>query len=174
MTITEPHPEHPIAVEPPLIALALLELAECVCAELAATGAGPTCWCGVYPGAAVSWEYCSAGECSNGVCGMGYVRLAGAFPYETFPVPALDDRCIKPLAWAVEVGALRCFPQPTDGHLNEPSVTAEISLGVAMDAAALWRAIKCCGFDAGVEMYRPAGPDGGCVGGFWTAFLSTD
>lgn len=172
MTITEPHPEQPIAAPPPRIALAMMELVECVCTELATTGAGPTCWCGLYPGAAVSWEYCS--DCSGGICGMGYVRLAGAFPYETFPIPALDATCRKPIAWGVEVGALRCFPQPEDGSILDPVAMAEISLSVAMDAAALLRAIKCCDYEAGLEIYRPVGPDGGCVGGFWTAFLAVE
>jgi hypothetical protein len=170
--ITEPHPEHPIAVAPPMIALALMELADCVCTQLTEVGAGPTCWCGVYPGAAVSWEYCS--DCGSNVCGMGYVRFAGAFPSESFPLPAIDMSCRKPLAWAVEVGALRCFPQPESGHLLEPTAMAEVALKQAMDAAALFQALKCCGLEVAAEIYRPVGPDGGCIGGFWSAFLALD
>lgn len=172
MTVTDPHPEHPIAIAPPTIALALEALANCVCEELALTGAGPTCWCGLYPGAQVSWDYCT--ECQNDRCGMGYVRLAGAFPYDVWPVPAVDDRCTRPVSWLVEVGALRCFPQPPDGELPDAVALSEVSLRQAMDAKALWTAIKCCGLDMAIEAYRPVGPGGGCVGGFWVAHAAVD
>ena len=76
MTITNP-------IVPPLVAMALVELADCVCEQLATAGAGPTCWCGVYPGAEVAWDYC--GECNGGHCGMGWVRLRAVFPYDIFP-----------------------------------------------------------------------------------------
>lgn len=164
-------------LDPPLpatqqVALALSALAECVCAELATTGAGPTCWCGLYPGQAVSWDYC--GECNGGRCGMGYVRLAGVFPYSTFPQPLIDDRCVRPLAWAVEVGALRCLPTLPDGALLDPDSMAEVALAQILDASALHRAVKCCGVEAAIETYVPVGPAGGCVGGFWRAFLAVD
>jgi hypothetical protein len=170
--VTDPHPSHPIAVAPPRIALALVDLADCVCAELAETGAGATCWCGLYPGASVSWDYCT--ECSGGACGMGYVRFAGVFPYDSFPVPTVDFHCAKPTAYALEVGALRCMPQPGDGELADPTTMIEVSLGQLMDAEALYRALKCCGLDIAVERYQPVGPEGGCVGGFWTAYLAID
>ena len=108
-------PDQTLPIAPPAVALALIDLADCVCSELAETGAGPTCWCGLYPGAAVSWEYC--GECGGGTCGMGYVRASGVFPYESFPEAAIDIHCARPLAWSIEVGALRCFPQPDDGQV---------------------------------------------------------
>jgi hypothetical protein len=165
MTITPP-----IAVAPPPVALALVDLTDCVCTELAATGAGPTCWCGLYPGATVSWEYCA--ECSGGMCGMGYVRFAGAFPYDTFPVPVVDDRCVRPLAWAVEVGALRCMPTPSDGNIVDPTAMTEVAVAQVIDAYALYRAIKCCGLEMSVERYYPVGPQGACVGGFWLAYVA--
>lgn len=164
MTIVDP-------ITPPAIAMALVDLADCVCAELADSGAGPTCWCGLYPGATVSWEYC--GECQGGLCGMGYVRLAGVFPYETFPLAALDARCVLPLAWAIEVGSLRCFPQTEEG-VADPVTMAETSLNQVLDARAIWKAVKCCGMEVSVESWRPVGPQGGCVGGFWLAYLAVD
>jgi hypothetical protein len=152
------------------VVVALASLADCVCNELAETGAGPTCWCGLYPGATVSWEYC--GECNSGRCGMGYVRLAAAFPYTTFPVQQIDTRCASPLGWAVEVGALRCLPQPESGELLDVDGMAEIAIAQVLDASALHRAIKCCGVEAAVEVYQPLGPTGGCVGGLWRAYLA--
>lgn len=163
MTVTE--------IAPPPVALALLELTDCVCAQLSAVGAGPTCWCGLYPGAAVSWEYCG-GECSAGVCGMGYVRLAGVFPYDAFPVPAVDDRCVRPLAWGVEVGALRCVPTPSDGTVIDAATMNEVAVAQVLDAYALYQAVKCCGLEMSVERYFPVGPLGGCVGGFWIAYVA--
>jgi hypothetical protein len=166
------HPTHPIAIAPPRIAAALIDLADCVCNQLAVNGAGPTCWCGLYPGAAVSWEYC--GECGSGTCGMGYVRLTGVFPYEVFPVPTVDFHCAKPIAYSIEVGALRCVPQPSDGHIIEPVAMAEIVLAQVLDAQALLDGIRCCELEVAAERYQPVGPDGGCVGGFWTAYLAID
>jgi hypothetical protein len=169
MTILDPHPENPIAIPPPKIIFALADLAECVCALLANEGAGPTCWCGLYPGQAISWEYCT--ECGRDQCGMGYVRLAGVSAYDSFPNPTIDDRCAKPLAWGVEVGALRCVPQQSDGSIIPPDLMAEVAIGQVLDAAALRTAIKCCGFDAALGAWLPIGPAGGCVGGYWMAFL---
>lgn len=151
---------------------ALADLADCVCTELAATGGGETCWCGLYPGALVSWDYC--GECSGDRCGMGYVRLAEVFPYTVFPQQELDLRCTRPLAWTVEVGALRCLPQPSDGSPLNPVTMAEIAVVQTLDASALYRAVKCCGTEAAVEVYQPLGPQGGCVGGFWRAYLAVE
>jgi len=154
------------------VVAALADLGDCVCTELTAGGGGEPCWCGLYPGAAVSWEYCN--ECSGDRCGMGYVRLAGVFPYSVFPEALIDVRCTYPLAWAVEVGALRCMPQPSDGHVPDPATLSETALVQALDASALYRAIKCCGLQVAVEAYLPIGPIGGCVGGFWRAFLAVD
>jgi len=172
VTIFDPHPEHPIAIAPPGIVFALTELVECVCGLLATEGAGPMCWCGMYPGASVSWEYCN--ECSGGMCGMGYVRLAGVFPYATFPLPVVDDRCVKPLGWAIEVGALRCLTIPEDGSIASPAEMADVTIKQMLDATALYKAIRCCGLEIAVEAYRPTGPEGGCVGGFWLAYAAVN
>jgi hypothetical protein len=47
----------------------------------------------------------------------------------------------------------------------------EVAIGQLLDANALHRALKCCGLDIGVAAYTPLGPEGGCVGGSWLAFL---
>jgi hypothetical protein len=148
---------------------ALVELADCVCEQLAEIGAGPTCWCGVYPGAEVAWEFC--GECSGGLCGMGWVRVRAAFPYDVFPNGLIDFKCNKPLAWHVEAGALRCMPTPPDGQMPSALEMTETALAQAADARALHQAISCCGLDIAIESYVPLGPLGGCVGGVWGAFL---
>lgn len=149
----------------------LFALADCVCTELATTGGGPTCWCGLVPGALVSWEFC--GECDGGKCGMGYVRVDGVVPYNVFPVAEIDLNCARPLAIRVEVGALRCIPVAEE--LPSPETLAEVTAIQMMDIWALYRALMCCGASAvAAEAYVPVGPEGGCVGGFWTAFLGFD
>lgn len=172
MTILEPYPEQPIALPPPNVAIHLLNLADCLCAELAESGAGPTCWCGPYPGAQVSWEGC--GECDNDHCGMGYVRVVAGFPYQVFPQPVVDDRCVMPLAWSVEVGALRCLPTAAEGVLD-PVAMAEAAVVQMFDARAIYTAIRCCpDIRMAISNYVPVGPEGGCVGGYWVALAPID
>jgi hypothetical protein len=169
MTIAPPLPDHGLPITPPPLVANLMELAECVCEYLATEGGGPTCWCGLLPGASAAWEYC--GECGGDTCGMGWVRVISGFPYEVFPIPTIDDRCFRPLAWAVEVGSLRCIPQPGDGSPPSPEVMAEAAVIQIVDSWAMYEAIKCCSrMGLGVQSYTPQGPQGGCVGGYWTAY----
>jgi len=74
----------------------------------------------------------------------------------------------------VEVGALRCVPQPHDGEALTPIEMAEVAIGQLLDAHALHRALKCCGLEVAVAAWVPAGPEGGCVGGFWSAYLAVE
>lgn len=149
----------------------LAALATCVCEQLTETGAGEPCWCGVYPGFEVSLEYCETCA-TESPCGMGWVRVAQVFPYDTFPIATLDANCRKPLAWQIEVGATRCMPIPGDGEIVKPDAMFEVGLLQQADAEAMYRALMCC--DAPqmvVERYQPFGPQGGCVGGVWLAYL---
>jgi hypothetical protein len=161
----------PLALPAPGIIDALTVLAECVCTTLAVEGAGETCWCGVHPGAAVSWDYCSGGECRSDTCGMAWVRPTTVFPYDAFAQPVIDLRCAHPLAWGVEVGSLRCMPQPSSGELLSPEESMEVTWGQVLDARAIHNALKCCDIKIAPVLYTPVGPQGGCVGGYWTAFL---
>jgi len=157
------------------VATMLIELADCVCEELATTGAGPTCWCGLWHGQAVTWDYCS--ECSGGVCGMGWTRLVEIFPYNVFPTATIDLKCVAPLAAQVEVGCVRCMPtMETDGSLPGPEVIGDAALAAAADAFALYRAVQCCapGRTLAVAGYTPVGPLGGCIGGTWQIFWAID
>jgi hypothetical protein len=155
----------------PFITPHLVTLTECVCEELAATGAGPTCWCGMYAGALPAWDYC--GSCDGDVCGMGYVRVVTAFPYEVFPIPTLDNTCRRELAWQIEVGAMRCIPVHDDGLPLAEADMAEVWVGQMLDTWALYKALTCCEAPGmSVQSYTPVGPEGGCVGGFWTAYVS--
>jgi hypothetical protein len=153
------------------IADAVDELVTCVCDRLETHGGGPVCWCGLYPGDEVSWEFC--GACDGDACGMAWVRLMGVFPYSTFPVPAPDLNCTLPLAWQVEVGALRCLPESDD--LPAPDQLAGTSLTMMADATALYQALRCCSASqVAPELWTPLGPQGGCVGGAWSAYLAVE
>ena len=79
--------------------------------------------------------------------------------------------CERPLAWAIEVGSLRCFPQPEDGGIVSPEDMTEVAVNQYLDGRALHDAIHCCGLTTALETYVPVGPAGGCVGGFWQAYL---
>lgn len=166
MTVVDP-------IAPPMVAMAMQQLSECVCEQLETVGAGPTCWCGILPGAAAAWDYC-AGECTTDRCGIGWVRLVSVFPYGIFPTPTPDDRCVLPLAWTVEVGALRCMPLTLDGSPLDPVTMSDVALRQILDARALHWALKCCDLPVAANVYTPLGPDGGCVGGAWTAWLTLD
>lgn len=154
----------------PLITPYLVALEECVCTMLTEQGAGPLCSCGVYPGGIPAFDGCD--DCGNGVCGMGYVRIATAFPYDIFPNPTLDPNCRREIAWQVEIGALRCMPTAHDGYALDQETLAEVWVGQMLDAQAIANAVMCCDLPVvSLGAYVPVGPDGGCVGGFWTAWI---
>lgn len=147
------------------------DLVNCVCEALNTDGAGQTCWCGFYPGSEVSWDYC--GSCSGDTCGMGYVRIVGMHRSTTFPEPDLTVNCNGPVVVQFAVGALRCVPVADDsGRLPNEAMIWESSLGVLADSAALYVAADCCMSRHLIGEYVPLGPQGGCVGGEWTVWVS--
>ena len=150
----------------------LSALRDCICEALAKDGQGPTCWCGIWPGIEVAWDYC--GDCGNGTCGMGYVQPGIVFPYSTFPFADTESNCSRPLAFQVEVGVVRCMPtMDEDGELPSESEITDTALGMVLDQRALFCAIRDCqarGLVV-VEGWNPAGPSGGCVGGAWSIYV---
>lgn len=155
--------------QPPIIAF-VSELVYCVCELLTTDGQGPTCWCGVINGDAAPMDNCDG--CANGACGMGFVRMGPAFPYSTFPVPVLDANCVKPLAYTLEVGVVRCYPtMEEDGTMPSPEAIADAAYGLAMDQMALHRAIRCCQGEATIGQWNTVGPAGNCIMGSWSVFV---
>lgn len=149
----------------------IAELVDCVCVALETDGAGPTCWCGFYPGAEPSWDYC--GECSGGACGMGYVRVVNSYRSTDFPNPDITYGCTSPLTVQLAVGALRCVPVADgQGALPNEDTMWESSLGTLADMSALFIAADCCPKEHMVGEYTPLGPQGGCAGGEWTVWVS--
>jgi len=146
-------------------------LLDCICAGLTSQGAGPTCWCGFYPGTEVSWDYC--GECSGGSCGMGYVRMVNSYRSSIFPNADVSLNCIAPIVVELVVGSLRCIPVSDEqGALPDEGSMWESSLGILADMTALFDAIACCGMDHAIGNYTPLGAQGGCAGGEWQVWLS--
>ena len=159
----------------PTLAGAMMELLGCLCDELESTLGGPVCWCGLWHGDPVPWDYCDG--CEGGKCGMAYARVVGAFPYDSFPTPAIDQYCRKPLGYAIEVGVLRCFPiMDEDGSLPTPGVISDAVLIDYDDIEAMRRALLCCA-SGGVEIWLGeyvAVNEGGCAGGTWTAAINLE
>lgn len=149
--------------------MGLVELLECACAEVTVNGQGEPCFCGLWPGNNVSWDYC--GECSRGKCGMVYLNHLSTFPSESFPNVGVDSKCTVPLVHELELGVVRCMPtMDNDGDLPDPADITSAALGLFMDQEALYSAIKCCDTvfrDLSVSRWSSIGPQGGCVGGSW-------
>jgi hypothetical protein len=153
----------------------VVDLASCVCAELDKASLPATCFCGVIPGD-VSYDYCG-NDCAEGVCGgMAWVSPKLLIPSQQLAtsqgIGVASRRCQFPdLTLAVEVGIVRCAPMP-DGDGSPPSLAdyldaAQLQLA---DMAALERALLCCQKDPPVlDAWNSVGPDGGCLGGVWTA-----
>jgi hypothetical protein len=155
------------------LAKAVAALTDCVCAALAANGAGPTCWCGLFPGSEVSWDFC--GECSGATCGMGYVRVVSIYESSSFPTPdPTPTNCAAPLVVELAIGALRCIPvAEQDGTLPNEEALLETGLGVFADMAAIRTAVSCCEVgDRALGVWTPLGARGGCVGGEWSAWVA--
>lgn len=151
----------------------MTRLAECLCTEIAAAGLPPTCLCGIMPGEVVDASYVTAKE------GMAWVRMAGGYPYNTFPNATLDGTtCAMPLAFELEVGAMWCAPVARDSRGNPPTMEAQFAAAEIQVAAmaAMHRAIICCmpseRATAALGQYTPAGPEGGVVGGSWSVVVA--
>lgn len=157
------------------LAKVVAALTDCVCETLAVEGAGPTCWCGLFPGAEVSWDYC--GECSGGTCGMAYVRLVSIYESQQFPQQdPLPSNCGAPLVAELAIGALRCIPvAERDGSLPDEAALLEAGLATFADMAAIRTAVSCCDLgdrEFAFGSYAPLGARGGCVGGEWTVWVT--
>lgn len=146
----------------------MTDLATCLCAQIEADGLPPFCFCGVVPGEAAILDY--AGDCDP-LCGMAWVRLAGAYPSMIVGAPDVSlGNCGAALGGDIEIGTMRCVPGSDDSG-NPPS-DAELLLATSLqiaDAEAIRKAIICCPGhkDFTIGQYTPVGPAGGMVGGAW-------
>jgi hypothetical protein len=162
-----------VTISPPLVSQGMFALAECVCAELIQTGAGPTCWCGVLPGVVAPHAYCTGCEDR---CGMAWVRLGAVGPYERFPTVGIDVDCRRPLVYQLELGAVRCLPSPAVGEaMLDVESMAEVTLRTHLDMQALAKAFVCCAaFQiSALGVWTPV-ESGSCVGGTWQAYVGVE
>jgi hypothetical protein len=105
---------------------------------------------------------------------MGFVRLDGMYTSSGFPLPDENPTCRGPLAYSVEVGALRCLPvADEDGALPDEGALLDSALALTDDALALRQAIDCCfgGTLHAMGEWSAVGPQGGCVGGSWSVIV---
>lgn len=150
----------------------LVAISQCLCAEITVRELPTPCFCGVLSGAALIADYCNPESEGNG---MAYVRLLGISPLGSGN-PSAPTVCAPPLEAVIEVGILRCAPMLADDgsppDMQQQLATARLA---AADMAAALSAITCClpdSRDVSVQGWQPVGPDGGCVGGAWTAVLA--
>lgn len=152
-----------------LIQRTLEELAECLCKELEKHDP-PVCFCGVLAGGTVALD--RVGECeTDGQNGMAWTRLALTYPVKT--IGRIDEtlrNCGAGMGFEVELGVMRLAPDwGMENVLEPPSAAEELAAArlATDDMLAMYRAIQCCLDDTDyvAQAYRPAGPQGGVVGG---------
>lgn len=150
---------------------ALLELAGCLETEFEGED---LCFLGVLGGQQVPWDY--------GEKGMVWVRMGSVYQSTQFPDQDQGPGCAKPLAFDVEVGALRCAPVPKGRPPTLPGVAEheEAARIQVRDMRSMLHAIQCC-FKAQlrtrevvVGTYNPVGPAGGVLGGVWELTVSEE
>lgn len=159
----------------------LVDLASCVCAELTNAGLPGTCFCGVIPGQ-VAFDHCGT-NCESDDCGgMAWVTPLQVIPSEQLATSAgigvaAPRRCqIPDLTVVFQCGVVRCAPMPVDSgtppSLPEYLDAARLQLA---DMAAVERALLCCFPDPPtLTGWDSIGPDGGCLGGVWTATFTLE
>jgi hypothetical protein len=121
------------------------------------------CFCGTLPGAqAVDWW---------GTGGQVWVRLVEAYQSSNFPIADPIPSATAPLAYRLEVGALRCGPEWPESTTPPDAATMTAFAGEQVsDMMAMHRAIWCCMQDEDdfiLGNYTPisSGPN---LGGMWT------
>lgn len=114
-------------------------------------------------------------NCTDGGCGVAWVRPVTAFPSLTFPNPAEFAPCGAPMAMTIEIGVARCYPRPTGKNIYpDPQAMFDATRLYMSDRAAMERAICCVGREMGSDFqvsknaWLPITPGNGASGGTWT------
>lgn len=127
----------------------------------------------VAPGAEVAWD-----ECCDG---MLWTRLLQVVPAQLMqqgqgPFGMTRVGPCGVLMWeaTIGVGVLRCASMVDDaGQAPAPATLTAEALQVVQDMADVAAALQCCVAPQAEKltmgMWTPLGPEGGCVGGEWTA-----
>ncbi len=147
----------------------LTELQACMCEQfqrIADEGTAPElCFCGIIAGEMVPFDY--------GEGGMAWVRPALIAPMEVNTTSS-GGACAIEYDVTVSLGVIRCAPMLSDqGELPTVAEQFEAFATQTRDMGILHWVISCCPTSIGSKPtlgeYTPVGPDGGVVGGAWTA-----
>ncbi len=150
-----------------LVAPLLLELRDCLCAELRNTPSGPVCRCMVVHSATLPvMDGCDC-TCEPAGQGDAWTRLVRLEP-DLAIVNAAPQQC--PSGWqaVIELGVYRCVETPEEGEALEPQVVNDTALRMLADMNAVLRTLCCRALtdrDLSVDFWQPIGPEGGCAGG---------
>lgn len=145
----------------------LTSLSACLCGEVQkrvnAGDMDALCFCGVLPGNEVPFDYASEG--------MAWVRVSMITP---MPVETSGRVCAMEYDVTVQMGMLRCAPTIDDnGDLPDVEEMLTSTGAQHRDMGLMHQVITCCdtgiGSDPVIIDYAPVGPEGGIVGGAWSA-----
>lgn len=149
----------------------LVNLASCVCAQIAEDESPEPCWCGVMPGNAALLDYVY--DCEDG--GLAWTRLMQSYPSTT--VGQQDTRtnnCGSGVGVDIEVGILRPYPVTTEAP--DEALSLEITEQQIKDMTTMRRAIRCCAaidpHDLILGTYQPLPVGGAAYGGIWTVYVA--
>lgn len=153
----------------------LAELLEQLSAQIRAKGREDRyCSVTVQPGNAVVFDF--GDECS----GMAWVRLVSGNPTVSFPnADTTVDTCAYSLAFNVELGMIGPAPMIDEsmGEYIVPSDTElfDASMRQLEEMQMLHEALRLADIPQKViGDYSPQGPEGGVLGGIWTAVIGGD
>lgn len=155
----------------------LAELLESLTRQVKARGREDDfCSLTIQPGVGAVVDFGPESDCR----GSGWVRLVSANPTAAFP--AADTRvgaCAYTLAFTVEIGMVAPAPMPTDrlGKLLMPTDEElfDASMRQAGEMQMMFDALRTANLpQMVVGDYVPQGPEGGVLGGTWSAQVGGD
>lgn len=135
----------------------------------------------IAPGLTVAWDNCCEGEGQLWVRVVDVVPTAGA----NAPFPGYDTtqrgNCPALLAVQIGLGVVRCVhtirddgTPPTGDEMSEDGEAMLLDMGILLDTIQCdVRALPGV-LTLKIGRWTPQGPEGGCAGGEWTAFLAVD
>lgn len=155
----------------------LAGLLESLTAQIRAKGKEDEyCSITIQPGAAVAVDFGPESTCA----GMAWVRLVGVSPTAVFPHADVTlNSCAHTLAYTVEVAMYGPAPVMTD-RLNNFVLPTDVeqfeaAMRQASEMKMMYDAIKAAAIPQLVlGDYTPQGPEGGTIGGTWTAVIGGD
>lgn len=148
----------------------IIDLAGGLEVQFAERGYDKPCILTPMPGEAVALDYCDNGECG---VGMAWTRLVSIRPSDNV-FQQQQQPCPQMYAIEVEVGMMRGAPTWDNGA---PSAEAQMAATIQQmaDAGLMLTVLETVETPAGdvasSMAYAPVGPEGGCLGGTWTATL---